>query len=214
MKTEATHSPLFASIFPRTMTRVEKRKIEILKATIHCYARLGLEQTTYEHIARRCGVSRTLVIHYFPERDELTRLAIRYVRADMQEAAINALAKAPTAVQSLSEYVRSTFRWIAKKPDYFSVWLMFYYLCGVREDFKQMHTELAQMGHDRIATLIALIVSHKGEPSKAIKLRAKSLQSLMTGALVTMHVENLSLDPKEYIDEVVQQCQRIAGGTK
>lgn len=207
---KGSQETLYANLFPRTISKSEKRKIQILEAAITCYASLGIDNTTYEHIASKCKASRTLLIHYFPDRDTLSKLAIRYIRADMQNDAVKAIQKAATPEKQLSAYVQSTFDWVKHKPSYFTVWMLFFYYCGVHKDYKAMHTELAAMGHERIQVMIQAM--HGNRSVKNLEQRAKSLQALITGALTCVHVENFPLDRKAFSEQVIKDCLRIAKG--
>jgi len=203
---------LLASLFPRPVSRAEKRRIQILEAAIACYATHGIEDTTYERIAAKCKASRTLIIHYFPDRDDLIRLVFQYIRADMQQAAVEAIQSAKTPEKILLAYVQSTFDWIAKKPDYNAAWMLSYYHCARKKDFKALYTEMTSMGHRRIQAMLSELKGNERVTTGELALRAKSLQSLLTGALVTLSTEDLPLDRATFIKRITQDCLKIAHG--
>ena len=209
---DPSQDALFASIFPRVVSKAERRKIQILEATIECFATRGIDSTAYELIAKKCGASRTLIIHYFPNRQELEMLAIQYIRADMQKAAVEAIQKAKTPEKRLEAYVQSTFDWTKEKPSFMTVWLLFFYYCGVRPEFKAMHTKLTTMGHERIIALMEGLPENKRAQKKDISLRAKTLQALITGGLVAVQAEYLSMPRSAFVAQTIHDCLRIAKG--
>lgn len=201
---------LYASLFPRTLNRSEKRKMQILHSAVAVYASVGIQAATYEDIAKHCDVSRTLILHYFPDKEDLLRLVMQFVRADMQESAVQAIQSASDPQAQLEAYIRSTFAWIRKKPDYATVWLLFYYLCGIRPQYKQMHTELAEMGHRRISAMLSEMTPGSRKGSKALGLRAKSIQMQITGALVEAHTEDGRYEFSDLVEATVSACLRLA----
>lgn len=213
MQTTNDHqTALLASLFPRTVSKAEKRQIEILEGVIACYATHGIEDTTYERIAAKCKASRTLIIHYFPNRDDLSRLVFQYVRADMQRFAIEAIQKVKSPEKRLAAYIQSTFDWIEQKPDYNAAWILSYYQCSRKKDFKALYTEMTSMGHRRIQAMLAELKGNERTSSAELALRAKSFQALLTGACVTLSTEDLTLDRSAFLKRITQDCLKIAHG--
>ena len=211
-KRPTTDPALYASLFPRSVSKSEKRKFRILKGAIACYATLGVERTTYEAIATKSKSSRTLILHYFPERAELLKLVFQFIRADMQKSAIGTIELAKTPEEQLTGYIQSCFDWLHEKPLYWTVWMLLFYYSGVRRELKQMHSELTAMGHDRILVMISALASNKNEAAGGLALRAKTLQALITGALIAVHSETLSLQRDQFVQQTINDCFRIATG--
>lgn len=206
--TDETKQQLYASLFPVNLSKSQQRQVQIIEAAIECFASKGVDATTYDHISAKCGASRTLVIHYFPERDQMTLAVFKYIRAQMQQYSVNALNMATTPQAQLKLYVESVFDWSLAYPTHFKVWLLIYYYCGINPNFKTLHTELASMGHKRIQAMLKQIRSVT--KSGSIEIDAKLIQFFITGAAVSINAENLRLSRKAVISQTVRRCLEIA----
>jgi AcrR family transcriptional regulator len=202
-------SKLYASLLPKVLTRSERTRIQIIEAAIRCYASIGMDNTTYEKIAAVCKVSRPLVIYHFPDYEKLALSTFRYVRANMQEFAVNAIESKQTSAEQFIAYVESVFQWTVKYEQHFKVWLLFYYFCGINPQFNEIHTELVTIGHQRIAILINQLRKNN-LPQEELMVRAKMIQVLITGAMVSCGVEKLPLSLKDFTHAVTEECLQIA----
>src|SRR5262249_9760247 len=92
-KTRKTPEKITASIsaqlFPSKLSKADLRKLKILDGAIRTYSSLGIDYISYEDIARESKTSRPLIIHHFPDKRELFEMAIKLIRAQMQELAID-----------------------------------------------------------------------------------------------------------------------------
>src|SRR4051812_24339709 len=86
---------LLRSIVPEIveplLRKAERTRYSILQAAVGAFATHGIEGASYELIATRARVSRPLVQKYFPERDELYSLAMRFVFGNYQKFAIDSM---------------------------------------------------------------------------------------------------------------------------
>ena len=184
---------LVDELIPRRIGKGEQRKIDIAEAAIHLIATKGVEGTTFELIAKRCGISRPLVVHYFPERLELFEFAVKIIRMQFQELAVQAISRGRDAPGKLEAYVDSTFDWIERFPDHVRVWSVFFHYCAVHKKFRLINTELATIGHERIMALLEAGNKEKCFAAKGLPATAKAIQSVITGALVCLITEELPI---------------------
>ncbi len=73
----------------RGMTGVDRhqtRRDDIVAAARDLYEDRGLERTTVKDIAERVGVTRSLIYHYFPDKDAVTDAVLDDIVADFLEA--------------------------------------------------------------------------------------------------------------------------------
>lgn len=66
----------------------EKRKREILEKAIDVFSRDGYADTTFQKIADRCGISRTILYIYFKDKRDIFRYAIKLVTEGLEEAMV------------------------------------------------------------------------------------------------------------------------------
>ncbi len=208
-KTKLSTPTLYKSLLSKESSKAERTKVQIIEAAIHCYATIGMDNTTYEKVATQSKVTRPLVIHYFPDYDSLALAAFRYIRANMQEFAVKAIQSHQTPVEQFSAYVESVFQWTEKYEKHFKVWLLFYYFCGIFPRYNENHTELVTIGHQRIAILISQLRKNNLDQAELMK-RAKVIQMLITGAMVSCGVEKIPYSMKEFTEAVTEECLQIA----
>lgn len=202
-------SSLYKSLLPKATSKAERTQIQIIEAAIHCYATIGMDNTTYEKIAARGKVTRPLVIHYFPDYESLALAAFRYIRANMQEFAVKAIQSRKSPEEQLFAYVESVFEWTVEYEKHFKVWLLFYYFCGISSRHNEIHTELVTIGHQRIAILITQLRKNNLDQMELMK-RAKIIQTLITGAMVSCGVEKLPMSLEDYTSAVAEECLLVA----
>ncbi|WP_269933267.1 TetR family transcriptional regulator C-terminal domain-containing protein [Aminobacter sp. HY435] len=70
----------------------ERRRQDLIEATLDCVAESGLQGATVRAIALRAGVTAGLIRHYFPGKEELLQAAYAATMAHMTEMAKAALA--------------------------------------------------------------------------------------------------------------------------
>jgi AcrR family transcriptional regulator len=56
---------------PRVRAKRERRREEILHAALRAFRRSGYHRTTLDDIARRLGVRKTALYHYFPDKEAI-----------------------------------------------------------------------------------------------------------------------------------------------
>lgn len=197
-------------LFPGQIQRSQKTKFHILEAAIESYVTVGIEKTTFDRLAVNAGVTRPLVMRYFPDRDELFKLVIQFIRENLQQMAIQAMAKQTSPTSILKAYVQSTFDWIEQFPKHAKVWLLFYYYCGIRSDLLKINSELVVAGHQRITLLIEAGKKQGTFKVKDASICAKNIQNLITGSLLSRLTEkDVSLLVTS--DHVTKECLKILG---
>ena len=206
----AQDQKIIAQVFPLQATKSQQRQLEIIKAAIALYAKIGFDKATYEKIAEKCGVSRPLIQHYFSTREELFRASVTYIRAHMQGLAIEYLQKGKTSEEQLELYVRSCFVWARKHSSYAKVWMLYFYFATIRKDLKELHGELTKMGAQRLAALLQQGKLEGVFQSNDHIANAKMIQAMITGGLVNSITEDFPGKGESFEDQIVEQCLSIA----
>lgn len=177
----------YDDIFPRTPTKSEKRKLQLLEQTITEIAEFGIDQLTHESLAKACRVSRPLVHHYFPDREELIHLAIRAVRARFQKLCIDEIRKHTEPARQFEAYLLAVCHWADTSPKDVRVWLLFYYYCGTREEYQKLNTELVEQGEERIQAMMK--AGNTRISAQEATTKAKLVQNLVTGYFISSVTE-------------------------
>jgi AcrR family transcriptional regulator len=201
---------VLSSLFEFMPTRAQRRMVEILEGAIRNYATIGVEKTTYDSIAKACKISRPLVQHYFKDKDAIYEMSMKYIRANFQKLAVDAIKKSSDPATQLEQYVSALFAWAKKYPLHAKVWNLVYYYAAVDSHLKRINTDLVMMGHDRITALLTAGVESGVFADGEIRARAKMIQMLYTGALVSVSSEDLYIDVEEFRKLLVRSCLQLA----
>jgi len=200
---------LFSELYHRLEEPKSKRRAFILlEAAIACFARKGFEAVTLEMIAREAGVTRPLLRHYFRDIDDIHETAIKYIRLLFQKVAVVALAKGKNPDDALSLYVQSCFDWVANSKTHAKVWLAFIYRCSQHKVSRELNTAAVRVGEERIIQVLELGLHRGFFNCNNSRVAARLIQTLVTGALVSVGSENVSPD---YTEMIKKQCLVIAG---
>ncbi len=193
------------------LTKSAKRRLEIIEAVISFLAKNGLENLTHDKIALECGVSRTLVRHYFPSREDLVRASLRFIRARFQDLCLREMRKTDSTLDQFRAYVVTASSWVRHLPNDCRAWLLFYYYCGTDRKFQTLNTELVEQGHQRIIAILEKLADEEKRSIKNTSLKAKLIQNAITGCFISTATEQHDSD---FVDEVVQgtlqECLRIS----
>lgn len=193
MKLE-TANPLnftvWGQLFPAGPTKSQQTQIRIAEAAIRLYAKDGAQATIFENIAQAAKVSRALILRYFPTYSALMMFMAKYIRAQLQELAVQRLSAAEGPKAQLEAYIDSTFEWIEAYPHHVKVWLYFYYLSSLDKKTRDLNTELVDIGHKRIQRLIEDGQKAGVFPKSNASAAARALQTQLTGSLLSCMSEN------------------------
>jgi AcrR family transcriptional regulator len=78
-----------------TAVEHEKRKREILDKALDVFVDSGYEDTTFQKIAERCGITRTILYLYFKNKKEIFASSIKWFTEKI-EAEINSVVAMPS----------------------------------------------------------------------------------------------------------------------
>jgi AcrR family transcriptional regulator len=171
--------------------KARRKAFSILEAAINCFARKGFDGTTQEMIAREAGVTRPLLRHYFEDPANLQEIAIKYIRLIFQKMAIDAMSSGKTADEMVLNYVNGCFEWIRNFRSHSTVWARFLSSCMSNKKFRALNTVAVAAGEERIQSLLEMGKSAGVFQFEDAAGAAKSLQVIISGALITAASEDL-----------------------
>jgi len=186
--------PIYANLFDLSPNKVQRTQVSIAEAAIHSYVRIGIEGTTYANIADRAGLSRTIVNRYFPEHQDLLLFMSKYIRANYQEFVLVRFTKEKGALNQLRAYLLAAMNWVEAFPDHAHAWLLFFYYCGIKKEFRKLNTVLVKMGFERLRALLIQGQEEGVFKFKETEKTARLLHLTLSGAIMSlMTEENLSV---------------------
>jgi AcrR family transcriptional regulator len=178
-------------VFPRKLSKSELRQLQIIEKSIHLCAKDGIEALSYERIAKACGVTRHLVIHYFPDRQDIIEQATEYVWASLKLTILGRVDREKGAVARMKAYLSSNLEWMRDNPELAKFFLLFLHYASTKTRFYKLSTDLFKLGQQRILGILLQGID-EGVFAKIQnpELEAKDIQISVLGQVVSYMVEN------------------------
>lgn len=193
-------------LLPLLTKEFRRRKaISILSAAIENYAELGLENTTYEAIAKRAKVSRPLIFQYFRDYEDIFYNSVKLIRVHFQEFAVKAMAHEDSPAEKLKSYVRSTFAWQEMHPAFSGTLFLYSQKCGRNERDRDLNTQFHITGRQRLVTLINAGLARKQFKCDDPEAAAEMIQAIIAGGMLTTMSVALS-NKKMYQQHILELC--------
>lgn len=204
---------LFSDIYLKFSEPKARRKaFAIVEATLSCIGRKGFLDVSVQMVARESGVSRTLIHYYFRDLAELKDIAIKYVRYLFQKLVVDAMSAGACADEKLRLYIHACFRWVSDFKNHAAVWFRFLNACQIDKKLRALNTAAVAVGQARIETIL-----EQGREDGIFKftdasITSKSIQIIITGALITVVSEDLA-DISVMVQDVQTQVLNCARGS-
>ena len=96
----------------------------LLRAARSAFAQGGLEGARVDDIARRAGINKQLVYHYFGSKDGLYMAVLEQVYRDIRQEETELALDALPAEEAMRRLVEFSFDYLAKCPDFVRDWPM------------------------------------------------------------------------------------------
>lgn len=173
----------FIDLFDLRPRKGDLKKMEIILAAIDVMADEGIEKTTYEAIASRIGTRRAHVAYYYKDKNDIFMSAIRYIMANYQQLLVENMEGTDNGVEMLMKYVEGPFLWAERFPSQLKVMLLFYYLCTIKSEFKDLHDQIRKSGVERIQFILTNKMTENFESHEAQQV-AKMIQNSISGAIL------------------------------
>ena len=162
----------------------DRRRTDLLEATLSCVADLGLDRAGARQIAERAGVSAGLIRHYFPSKDEMVRAAYAYLMGQMTAAAEDSGAgdeQSPEA--ALAEVIAANFASPSLSGVKVSLWATFVGRVRVDPAYADIHREGYREFLDLLEARIHPVLVAQGGPADPSRCKqfAIALNGLIDG---------------------------------
>jgi len=176
-----------------------ERRLRILRATIDSLATNGIQGTTFEAVGKLAKMQRSHVAYYFKTHEELLNATIRFVIVSAQEVTIELGQKAEIPLERLIGMVRGAFEQARRYPKHATVLTLLWNLATLDPHYRLFHTELRQIGAERVEHVLELFLDTKKVDRAARRFIAKSIQAIAFGFLLEALSTNsfVSLDEAE-----------------
>lgn len=165
----------------------ERRRQDLVEATLDCVAEHGLQGATVRAIALRAGVTAGLIRHYFPGKEELLQAAYAAVMGRMTELAKTALATVEQEPRRrLAAFVAANLAPPVVDTRTFSIWASFIGRAGSDPVLGIAHRAGYLGFRDEVEALVAEVYSGAGRKAAPAELRrlAIAINAIIDGLWV------------------------------
>ncbi|MEJ6784069.1 TetR/AcrR family transcriptional regulator [Aminobacter sp. Piv2-1] len=154
----------------------ERRRQDLIEATLDCVAENGLAGATVRAIALRAGVTAGLIRHYFPGKEDLLQAAYATVMGRMTELAKSALENVERAPRRrLAAFVEASLVPPVVDARSFSLWASFIGRAGSDAALGAAHRAGYLGFRDEVEALVAEVLAEAGGRAGGAELRRHAI---------------------------------------
>ncbi|MEO5323055.1 TetR family transcriptional regulator C-terminal domain-containing protein [Mesorhizobium sp. CC13] len=154
----------------------ERRRQDLIEATLDCVAENGLAGATVRAIALRAGVTAGLIRHYFPGKEDLLQAAYATVMGRMTELAKSALENVERAPRRrLAAFVEASLVPPVVDARSFSLWASFIGRAGSDAALGAAHRAGYLGFRDEVEVLVAEVLAEAGRRADMAELRRHAI---------------------------------------
>jgi TetR/AcrR family transcriptional regulator, transcriptional repressor of bet genes len=160
---------------PRRDIRTRRRE-ELRRAAYETAGKHGFQALTVAGIARRAGISKGIVHHYFDSKQDVIEHAVRFAHAEYRKAVVSRLSKARSPSEKLWSIVEGTFAPAIFQPPYRRLWLSIFEAARTNPRLARLCAILDR----RSVTNMRVVLRHLVPPSE-LEAIGLSIMALMDG---------------------------------
>jgi TetR/AcrR family transcriptional repressor of bet genes len=154
----------------------ERRRQDLIEATLDCVAADGIEGATLRAIALRAGVTAGLIRHYFPGKEDLLQAAYATIVERMTAQALASLdGTGKTPAERLAAFVAANLTVPIVDTRVFSLWAGFIGRAHADPALSAVHRDGYIGFRDRLERLIAETFAAAGRTADAGQLRRHAI---------------------------------------
>ncbi|QPC86292.1 TetR family transcriptional regulator [Mesorhizobium sp. NBSH29] len=192
----------------------ERRRLDLIEATLDCVAERGLQGATVRAIALRAGVTAGLIRHYFPSKEDLLQEAYKTIMARMTEQAKSALASAASDPrQRLVAFVAASLTSPVVDAKVFSQWANFIGRASADSVLAAAHRDSYLGYRDEVEALVAGVFVDAGRPASLVETRryAIAINAIIDGLWIEGCLAGDMFEPEELADIAIVSIEALLG---
>lgn len=213
MDNKSTQKQIYSELFPRELSKSDKRRLEILEGAIKAYSAVNYDHVSFDDIAAPAKTSRRLVSHYFPDKQELFETTMKLIRGQYQASVIAAFNQSNDPLTQFQAYVRSAVAWAHQQPVHLRAWILFFLVSSQKDRYRDLHASLTEMGANRIMAFMTAIAPEEKRArlkNEELHFAAKTIQRIITGAIIEICSERKKSEYLQVEEEAVKASLIIA----
>jgi AcrR family transcriptional regulator len=190
------------------MKKSERTAARIIEAAVESIVTVGIEKASITDIARRAGVSRALVAHYFPKKAEMFPRLIEHI-AQVGYRTIEQPHPELPAAERILFALNANFEFWFRHPGYFKCFILLYYYAAVHADYRATNSRIIERAITRFEELLREDAVARGhfpdeksadftEKAALLRRRAESLHRELIGQVEQFFITEPGYGPDEY----------------
>jgi TetR/AcrR family transcriptional repressor of bet genes len=181
----------------RTASR-ERRRGQLIAATMKCIARKGMSSTSIGDVAKEAGLSQGIVNLHFESKDNLLTETLQHLADDYKTRFNSALeAAGPDAVSKLLAIMQLDLRAPVIDRQKIAVWFAFWGEVKSRPTYRRICNERDQYYDQVVETLCAEILADGHYEGISVASVAMALTSMTNGMWLSYLISPRSFDPDQ-----------------
>jgi TetR/AcrR family transcriptional repressor of bet genes len=173
----------------------QRRRQQLIDATIKCISKKGLGSTTLGDVAGEAGLSQGIVNLHFNSKDNLLAETLRYLAEEYDEQFMQTLEKSPAnPAARLSALMEMALKPSVCEPKKLAVWFAFWGEVKTVPTYRKICADREQKYDDIIRGLVQDIIREGGYDGRDAKTVADALSSLTDGMWLSCHVNPKNFD--------------------
>lgn len=181
----------------------ERRRVELIEATIESIARRGFAETTLADVADIAGLSRGIVNFYFKSKDQLFADTLRFLADEYRQAWQRALARAGAApADRLHAIVMVNFEPRVCSRKKIAVWFAFYGEAKSRPAYLAACGERDREYWQALSGLVAAVVADGGYGQLGVEHVSRLLDSVTDGMWLSRLMDRPGASPELFVESV------------
>ena len=192
----------------------ERRRQDLIEATLDCVAERGLQGATVRAIALRAGVTAGLIRHYFPGKEELLQAAYATIMGRMTEQSKTALAAAARDPRRrLSAFVEASLLPPVIDARVFSQWANFIGRASSDPALAVAHRAGYLGFRDEVEALVAEVLVAAGRTAAKSELRryAIAINAIIDGLWIEGCLAGDVFETRELADIGIGSVEDMLG---
>lgn len=180
----------------------EARQAQIIEAAIDTIAEQGTAQVSLAKIAERAGISTSLILYHFKDKDELLGAVLMAISKDWKTAATDAMAGQSTASGKLRSYIETRMVFIGTRPKQSSAMINLLFTVGQADNQPAYRTH--EEGFE-VEDVIALL--EEGQKNGEFKEFNPLHMSLLIRSTIDQflgHSHVPGLDLEQYLRDILE----------
>lgn len=182
-----------------SLSQRDRRKQQLIDATLHCISEYGLANTTLAQVAQTAGLSTGLVNFYFDNKKRLLLDTLRALSREYREAMELAFAFSDDPAEVLSDVIRAHFAAQICTPEKIAVWYAFSGESRARREYLALCREHDDWFQKSLLGVVARLCRQAADKRFNAVAISRGLEGLLDGYWQDFLYEPASFDPEAAI---------------